>query len=89
MSETDLVVRFQILMEAVMIIALPPLLIAMVLGLIVGILQAATQIQDQTLPLTVKLVAVALVLILLGPMLASPLLRESQRIFDEFPALIR
>ncbi len=89
MTETDLVVRFQILMEAVMIMALPPLLIAMVLGLLVGVLQAATQIQDQTLPLTVKLVAVALVLILFGPMLANPLLQESQRIFDEFPVLVR
>ena len=89
MTESDLLVRFQIFMEAVMIMALPPLLIAMVLGLVVGILQAATQIQDQTLPLTVKLVAVALVLILLGPMLAEPLIQESRRIFDEFPVLIR
>jgi len=37
----------------------PPLLIATLLGLSVSLIQAVTQIQDQTLPYVVKLVAVA------------------------------
>ena len=56
-------------------------------GLIVGILQAATQIQDQTLPQTVKLLVVVAVLGLLSPLLAGPLIDHARRLFTEFPAL--
>jgi type III secretion protein S len=44
----------------------PPLLIATACGVLVSVIQAVTQIQDQTLPYVVKLMAVALVLAALG-----------------------
>ncbi|TWA90224.1 EscS/YscS/HrcS family type III secretion system export apparatus protein [Bradyrhizobium stylosanthis] len=70
-----------------MIWVLPPLLAALVAGLGVGILQAATQLQDQTLPLTVKLLVVVAVLILFSPVLSAPLIEQAQHIFAEFPSL--
>ena len=45
----------------------PILIIAMVVGLIIGILQTATSIQEQTLVFIPKIVAVILAMILLGP----------------------
>lgn len=47
--------------------SLPLLLVAMVVGLVIGILQTATSIQEQTLVFIPKIVAVILALILLGP----------------------
>lgn len=44
----------------------PPLLIATLCGLVVSLIQAVTQIQDQTLPYVVKLVAVAVTLAGMG-----------------------
>lgn len=70
-----------------MIWVLPPLLAALVAGLGIGIVQAATQLQDQTLPLTVKLLVVVAVLVLFAPVLSAPLIEQAQRIFTEFPAL--
>jgi flagellar biosynthetic protein FliQ len=55
--------------------------------LLVGVLQAATQIQDQTLVFVPKLVAVVLVLIALGPLLGAQILRFTQAILVAIPAL--
>jgi type III secretion protein S len=70
-----------------MIWVLPPLVAALVVGLLIGIIQAATQIQDQTLPLTVKLLVIVAVLGLFSPLLTAPLLEYSKQVFTEFPAL--
>ncbi|HWW05976.1 type III secretion system export apparatus subunit SctS [Collimonas sp.] len=50
---------------AVMLSA-PPLIVATMCGLVVSLIQAVTQIQDQTLPYVVKLVAVAVTLAAMG-----------------------
>ena len=50
----------------ILILSGPPILISMAVGLFVAILQAATQIQEQTLSFTVKLIAVVFTLLLMG-----------------------
>lgn len=58
------------LVEAVkvsLMAALPILLVAMVIGLIIGILQTATSIQEQTLSFVPKVIAVMLSLVFMGP----------------------
>jgi type III secretion protein S len=76
-------------MYLIALISMPPLLVAMIVGLVVAVLQSATQIQDQTLPLTVKLVAVAVVLAVFGQALTRPLVQYTTRIFDDFPYIAR
>jgi type III secretion protein S len=88
-NESSLILQFQTMMQIVAIVALPPLLVAMAVGLTVAILQAATQIQDQTLPLTVKVISVGLTLALFGALLTRPLFEHSNRIFEDFPILTR
>jgi type III secretion protein S len=73
----------------VLLLSLPALGVATVVGLIVGLLQAVTQIQDQALPQTVKIIAVLVTLLLTGALLAGPLIRHTERLLDEFPALTR
>lgn len=65
----------------VLLLSGPPLLASLVVGFVVGVIQAATQIQDQTLAFVPKLVVVMLVLIAMGPVLGSQLVRFTQALF--------
>ena len=66
----------------VLILCGPPIIISMVLGLLVAIFQAATQIQEQTLSFTVKLFAVIFSIIMLGGWLSGQLLQFTNTIFS-------
>ncbi|MCF7806649.1 MAG: type III secretion system export apparatus subunit SctS [Simkaniaceae bacterium] len=68
----------------IMILSGPPIIISMIFGLVVAIFQAATQIQEQTLSFTVKLVAVILVLMIMGGFLSGQIMQFSHYIFDNF-----
>jgi len=59
------------------VLSAPPLLVATLLGCAVSIVQAITQIQDQTLPYIVKLVSVAVTLGLMGRWIGSELMQLS------------
>ncbi len=69
----------------ILILSGPPIIISMVLGLLVAIFQAATQIQEQTLSFTVKLFAVIFTVIFLGPWLSAELLQYTNLIFNGIP----
>ena len=89
MRSDPLVGQMQSMLEVVLYISLPPLLTAVAVGVVVGVLQAVTQIQDQSLPLTFKLLAIIAVLFLAGGSLTVPLLQEAQTIFDGFSSMTR
>lgn len=72
-----------------LLVSSPALLVAIMVGFGVGLLQALTQIQDQTLPQAVKLVAVLLVLIIAGPLLAGPVVNITDQVLNNFPAWSR
>jgi len=69
----------------ILILSAPPILISMVFGIIVAIFQAATQIQEQTLSFTIKLVAVTLTLMFLGSWLGAQIMGFALNIFSHFP----
>lgn len=69
----------------ILILSAPPILISMFFGIIVAIFQAATQIQEQTLSFTIKLVAVTLTLMLLGGWLGGQIMALANDIFSNFP----
>ena len=73
----------------VLLLSAPALIAAILVGLGVGLLQALTQIQDQTLPQAVKLVAVLLVLIVTGPLLGGEVADLAGQMLDRFPAWTR
>jgi type III secretion protein S len=73
----------------VLVLSAPPIIVAAVAGLIVAIVQAATQIQEQTLQYTVKFFAIVMTLFVTSALLGGSLYRFSDRIFTDFPAMIR
>ena len=69
----------------ILILSGPPILISMVLGLMVAIFQAATQIQEQTLSFTVKLFAVIFTIIIMGGWLGAQVMQYTMTIFNGIP----
>ena len=68
----------------ILILSGPPIVISMILGLVVAIFQAATQIQEQTLSFTVKLIAVIMTLILMGSFLSAQIMQFANNILSNF-----
>jgi len=71
----------------ILLLSAPPILISMFFGVIVAIFQAATQIQEQTLSFTIKLVAVVLVLMIMGGWLGATIMAFALKIFTGFPQM--
>lgn len=60
----------------------PILIIALVIGLVISIIQATTQIQEQTLSFVPKLFAILLTLVLLGNFMLNTLVAFTTRMFS-------
>ena len=69
-------------MYLVMALSLPPILVGTAAGLIVAIVQALTQVQEQTLGFTVKLLAIIGMLILTAPWVGGEMYTYMGQIFD-------
>ncbi len=70
--------------EAVMlmlVLGAPVLLTGLIVGLIVSVLQAATQVQDLTLSFVPKIVAMLLAAVITGPWVVERLVEFSRRMF--------
>ena len=68
----------------VLMLSMPPIVIASVVGILLSLIQAITQLQEQTLSFGVKLIAVVLSLFLMGGWLGGEILRYSNEIFNRF-----
>jgi flagellar biosynthesis protein FliQ len=66
----------------------PLLLSALVVGLLISIFQAATQIQEQTLSFIPKLVALVVTLVIMGPWMVQLWVSYTQNLFIGIPELI-
>lgn len=68
-------------------VAGPVLLIALVVGLVISIIQAATQIQEQTLSFVPKLLAIIAALVIMGNFILNSLIEFTQTIFKTIGSL--
>ena len=75
-------------MEVTLMVAAPMLLVALIIGLIVSIFQAATQINEATLSFIPKLVGIFVALIVAGPWMLSVMLDYMRGVFTGIPGLI-
>jgi len=71
-----------------LILTAPPVMTALLVGLTISILQATTQIQEQTLTFVPKLFAVVATLSLGGPWMLAQLIAFTTSIYDTFPSYI-
>ncbi|MGB9988688.1 flagellar biosynthesis protein FliQ [Pseudoduganella rhizocola] len=75
-------------MEVTLLIAAPLLLVALVIGLIVSIFQAATQINESTLSFIPKLVGVFVALVVAGPWMLSVMTDYMRQVLTGIPQLV-
>jgi flagellar biosynthetic protein FliQ len=69
-------------------VAGPMLLVGLVIGLVVSIFQAATQIQEQSLSFIPKIIALALLIVVLGPWMLGQLTSYATDLFNSIPSLV-
>lgn len=74
--------------EVTLVVSAPMLAAALVVGLIISIFQAATQLNEATLQFVPKLVVMFLVLLLAGPWMLQYLIDYIQRLFQSIPQII-
>lgn len=86
--ETVLELTKQALMLT-LILSGPPIAAAALVGLVVAFLQAATQLQEQTFAYAIKFVVIVVTLFVTGALIGGTLYTYADKIFVEFPGLIR
>jgi len=75
-------------MKVALIMAAPLLLAALVSGLFISLLQAATQINEQTLSFIPKILAVAATAVIAGPWMLNLILDYMRTLFTNIPNMI-
>jgi flagellar biosynthetic protein FliQ len=88
MSPEEVVTVGRHALEMTLMLAAPLLLTALAVGLIVGIFQAATQINEMTLSFIPKLLAMAAVLALTGPWMLRSLVEYTRNLIESIPGMI-
>jgi type III secretion protein S len=73
----------------VLLLSSPPILVAAVVGLLVAFLQAATQLQEQTLQYVAKFFAIVLTIFLTASLLGGGLYQFGDRVFTGFVGMVR
>jgi type III secretion HrpO family protein len=73
----------------VLLLSMPPILVATIVGVLVSLIQALTQIQEQTLGFAIKLIAVVITMVATAPWVGAQMVQYTRQILEEFPALTR
>ena len=82
MSEAEVVNHAANALMLVLVLSLPPILVAALVGVLVGLFQALTQIQEQTISFAVKLSAIIMVIFVAMGWLGAELLGYAANSFD-------
>ena len=75
-------------LKITLLLSAPMLIVALVTGLLIGVFQAATQINEMTLSFIPKLVAMAATLTLAGPWMLKLIVSYTRELFESIPGLI-
>ena len=78
----------QRMLEVVAMLAGPLLLPALAIGLLVGMFQAATQINEMTLSFIPKVAIVGVALVIAGPWMLTTLISFTRELFENIPVFI-
>lgn len=74
MSEADIISHASRALLLVLVLSLPPIVVAALVGVVVGLIQALTQIQEQTISFAFKLASIVLVIFMMMGWIGSELL---------------
>ena len=88
MTPETVMTQGRLAMETLLMVAGPLLLVALAIGLVVSIFQAATQINEATLSFIPKLVGIMLAIVIGGPWMLTVLLDFMRRTLTGIPAMV-
>ncbi|WP_296969209.1 flagellar biosynthesis protein FliQ [Tepidanaerobacter sp. EBM-38] len=75
-------------LSVALLVSAPMLLLGMLVGIIVSIFQATTQIQEQTLTFVPKIIVVMLAMVILGPWMLTVITQFTYNLFSNLPKFI-
>lgn len=76
-------------LTTMLVLAMPMLLVALAVGLLVGVFQAATQINEMTLSFIPKLIGMAVAIAVAGPWMLKVIVTYTQNLIINIPSMIR
>lgn len=68
----------------ILVLSMPPILVASIVGILLSLIQAITQLQEQTLSFGIKLIAVCITMFLTAGWFSQELLRFGEAVFETF-----
>ncbi|WP_157265993.1 type III secretion system export apparatus subunit SctS [Azohydromonas aeria] len=89
MHQGEIVQLTQQALWFVLLLSAPPIIVAALVGLLVAFVQAATQLQEQTLQYVLKFFAIVVTIFLTASMLGGGLYQFGDRVFSDFAGLVR
>jgi type III secretion protein S len=89
MQTHELVAWTQKALWLLMLTAAPAVIVSAVVGLLIAVVQAATQVQDQSISQSAKLGAVALVLLVSGAWMGVEVFRFADSVLRDLPGMVR
>lgn len=81
MSQATIITIMQEAISTTLTVALPPILVGLVVGIVISIFQAATQINEQTLAFVPKIVGILASILLFGGMMLNNLTEFAQHVY--------
>ena len=89
MEQAQIIKVMQDAVNTIMLVAAPVLIIAMVVGIIVSIFQATTQINEQTLAFVPKIIAIFIALLIFGGWMLTNLTDFTHRIYGYIDTMLK
>ena len=89
MLNSDIIQLTQQALWFVLLLSAPPILVAAVVGLLIAFVQAATQLQEQTLQYAAKFFAIMITIFVTASLLGGGLYQFGDRVFGNFAGMVR
>lgn len=89
MTETSVIELMKEVLILIIMLSSPILMVTLVVGILISILQAVTQIQEATLTFVPKILAAFAVLIISAPWMINVYMTHTQQLFHRLPELVR
>ena len=89
MLHGDIIQLTQQALWYVLLLSAPPIVVAAVVGLLIAFIQAATQLQEQTMQYVAKFFAIVVTIFITASLLGGGLYQFGDRVFSDFAGLVR
>jgi type III secretion protein S len=89
MINSDIISLTQQALWYVLLLSAPPIIVAAVVGILIAFVQAATQLQEQTMQYVAKFFAIVLTIFITASLLGGGLYQFGDRVFTDFAGLVR